>query len=167
MWVKRLSRLLLPLLMLVGCSGDPGSGPVEPKWDRDACERCRMVLSDRHFAAQVRYWPEGKERSKILWFDDIGCAVLWLQDKPWRDAPSTEIWVADHRNGKWIDARTATYLIQGITPMAYGLSAQTEPAEGGLNFAQAKEHVLTVEQKLNQHSAHLLEQLRKQEESRD
>ncbi|MET0092982.1 MAG: hypothetical protein ABW120_05585, partial [Sedimenticola sp.] len=81
--------LLVPLL--VACNSDPGTGAVEAKWDRDSCERCRMVLSDRKHSAQVRQpMPNGK--SKVLMFDDIGCASLWLEDKPWRDDPRTEIW---------------------------------------------------------------------------
>ncbi len=48
------------VLLLAACSGDPGTGPKDVRWDRDACERCRMVLSDRNFSAQIRYFPRGK-----------------------------------------------------------------------------------------------------------
>ena len=47
------------LLLLAACSGDPGTGPAEVTWDRDACARCNMVLSDRHHSAQVRHTPPG------------------------------------------------------------------------------------------------------------
>ena len=166
-----LNRLLLPvsflLLLLSGCSGDPGTGPKEPRWDRNACERCRMVLSDRHYSAQIRYLPEGKKRTKVLWFDDIGCAALWLEDKPWKDAPKTEIWVTDHRSGKWIDARTATYVKDKITPMAYGLGAQKEPQADGLDFEQAKKHIRDVEKRFNVHGADLLERVKELERKRE
>lgn len=147
------------ILLLFGCSGDPGTGPKEAKWDRDACERCRMVLSDRNYAAQIRYLPTGKKRTRVMMFDDIGCATLWLADKPWKDAPGTEIWATDHRNGDWIDARQATYIKDRITPMAYGLGAQSDSAEGGLNFDQAKQHIREVEKRFNVHGAHLREQV--------
>ena len=61
----RLAALLV-LLTLVGCSGEPETGPAKVTWDRDACERCRMVLSDRHHAAQVRVPPgEGRKWGKV------------------------------------------------------------------------------------------------------
>ncbi len=114
-----------------------------------------MVLSDRHHSAQVRYTKEGRKRSTILYFDDIGCALLWLEDKPWRDDPKTEHWVTDHRNGNWIDARSATYVKGHLTPMAYGLGAQSDPAPGGLDLTQAKQHLTQMEGQFNRHGVHI------------
>jgi hypothetical protein len=159
-------RWILMLSLLAGCSGDPGSGPVKVKWDRDACERCRMVLSDRSHAAEIRYYAPNKQRSSVALFDDIGCATLWLEQQPWRDDPRTEIWVIDHQSGEWIDARSATYVTGRITPMEYGLGAQAQPAPGGMNFAQAKKHIEEVEQRFNVHGQELLERLREQAERR-
>lgn len=144
----------LAITLLTACSGDPGSGPLDPKWDRFACERCRMVLSDRKHSAQVRL-PKADGRSQVLFFDDIGCAVIWLDDKPSRDDPSTEIWVTDWRTGDWIDARQAHYLTGQLTPMEYGLGAQAEPTHGAMGFAAAREHLFEVEQKYNVHGGHL------------
>lgn len=164
-----MKRLLLPtlfgLLALTGC-GDPGTGPKDIHWDRETCERCRMVLSDRNHSAQIRYTDE-KQKSRVLGFDDIGCAVIWLEDKPWRDAHSTEIWVNDHRNGHWIDARKAYYVKGQITPMEYGLGAQNEPAPGALNYEQAKKHIFEIEERFNVHSAHLEEQAQERSEVRE
>lgn len=126
--------MLLLLLGLSACSGDPGSGPVEVKWDRDTCERCRMVLSDRLHAAQIRGGPAA-ERTRVYKFDDIGGAVVWLEQQPWRDDPRTEIWVNDHRDGRWIDAYRAFYLGGQITPMDFGFGAQDEPHAGALDFS--------------------------------
>ena len=158
---------LLTAFLLNACSVDPGTGPAEVKWDRTACDRCRMLLSDRHFAAQVRYLPEGKKRSKVIQFDDIGCATLWLQDKPWRDDPQTQIWVADHRNGDWINARNASYVKDKLTPMEYGLGAQSDPAPNALDFEQAKAHIVEVEKRFNIHGVQLLDRLKEQAEKRE
>ncbi len=147
---------LLAVLALPACSGDPRTGAVAPKWDRDICERCRMVLSDRFHSAQVRYGAAG-ERSKVRLFDDIGCALIWLRDKPWRDDPATEIWVNDHRTGDWIDARSATFVKGQQTPMEYGLGAQVAPHPKGLGFAEAEAHILEVEKRFNVHGVHLRE----------
>jgi len=147
----------LTLLLLVACSAPPDSGPVEVKWDRDVCERCSMVLSDRLHSAQVRATPEPGKHSRVYKFDDIGCALIWLQDKPWRDNPKTEIWVTDHRSGAWIDARSAYYLLGQVTPMEYGLGAQSEAAQGSLNFEQARQQIFALEARFNTHGVHLKE----------
>ncbi len=157
---------LVVVLSLGGCSGEPETGPKDVKWDRDACERCRMVLSDRKHSAQVRWVPQGK-RSKVMYFDDVGCAALWLEDKPWKADKTTELWVTDHRNGKWIDARTATYVKGQITPMEYGLGAQSDPAPEGLTFEQAKTHIKHVEERFNKHGVNLLERFKQQADQRE
>jgi copper chaperone NosL len=146
--------LSLMLGLLVGCS-QPTTGPVEVKWDRDACHRCRMVLSDRQHAAEVRVNREG--RSKVYKFDDVGCAVLWLEKQSWKDTAKTEIWVTDYRDGHWIDARKAYYVPGQITPMEYGLGARDTPVDGGLTFEQAVTHIHKVEAKFNVHNAPLEE----------
>ena len=168
MWFRGCKQLCISvsLAMLVACSGDTGTGPKEVKWDRDACERCRMVVSDRFHAAQVRYLPPDKKRPEVAMFDDIGCATLWLADKPWENDPNTEIWVTDHRTGDWIDARQATYVKGNLTPMEFGLGAQLEAAPGGLDFEQAKQHIIKVEKRFDHHGVHLMERLKEQAQRR-
>jgi copper chaperone NosL len=169
MWAKACYLWLLAILLSAGlaaCSGDPGTGPKQVRWDRDACQRCRMVLSDPKHAAQIRYTPPGKQRTAVALFDDIGCAVLWLADQPWRDDPKVEIWVADRNSGDWLDARSATYVSGDLTPMEYGLGAQAQAVAGGLDFTQAKAHILVVEKRYNVHDAHLMQRLREQADRR-
>ena len=148
--MRALPRLLLLLLLLAGCSGEPDTGPGKVRWDREICERCAMAVSDRSYSAQLRGGPAGK-KTRLYKFDDIGCAVIWLDQQPWKDDPRTEIWVTDHRTGEWIDARSAGYVAGKITPMAYGLGAQPGPAEGMLDFTAAREHIYTVEERQNIH----------------
>ena len=138
---------------LPGCTDDPGTGPVDVKWDRTTCERCRMVLSDHKHAAQVRM-PSQDGRSKVFAFDDFGCAIVWLEDKPWRDDPRTEIWVDDWRTGAWIDARRASYVLGQVTPMEYGLGAQSDSHPEGLSFSRARERVLELEARNKLHGEH-------------
>jgi hypothetical protein len=120
-----------------------------------------MVLSDRHYAAQVRVFPEGS-RSRVLYFDDIGCASLWLVDKPWEQDPGTEIWVKDHGTGEWIDARRASYVQNKITPMEYGLGAQKDPVPGSMDFATARQHIARVEHRHNTRGEQLSDWLKQQ-----
>ncbi len=142
--------LLLLTLLLPGCSNEPETGPGKVRWDRETCTRCAMAISDRHYAAQVRGGPAG-QKTRVYKFDDLGCAVLWLDQQSWKDDPRTEIWVTDHRNGRWIDARTARYVVGKATPMDYGLGAQDDPTEGALDFAAAREHIYAVEAKFHSH----------------
>ncbi len=169
MWPERRRCLLLigglPLLGLTGCSDEPETGPVDVRFDRDACTRCRMVLSDPRFAAEIRYFPEGK-RSRVAKFDDIGCATLWLEHQPFRDDPKTEIWVADHRSRQWIDARSAWYVPLNSSPMEYGLGAQSEPASGALDFEQAKARIREIEETFNVHGQQLRQRLEEQARQR-
>lgn len=146
-WLAMPLLLAAGLLSLAGC-GDPGTGPGDVKWDRITCERCRMVLSARTYSAQIRTLKaDGK--SSLHFFDDIGCALIWLEDQPWREDPRTQIWVTDWRNGAWIDARAAHYLPGKETPMQYGLGAQSEPAAGAIDFAAARKHIHEVEARFN------------------
>lgn len=135
--LRYMSAVLLPLL-LAGCFGDPASGPVEIKWDRDACEVCRMLISDRHYAAQVRGGP----KHKAFKFDDMGELVHWLDKQPWKDDPKVEIWVRDMDSGsKWLDAHQAHYRPGQRSPMDYGFGAVESPREGSVPFAEMAKKV--------------------------
>ncbi len=153
--MRRPPLITILLLLLAACSGDPGSGPVEVKWDRDTCARCNMVLSDRQHAAQVRYTPAPGSRGQVRKFDDLGCAILWLDQQAWHDEAAVEVWVSDLRNGQWLDARSAHYLTGRLTPMQYGLGAQSEATPDTLDFARAREHVYEVERRFNVHGGNL------------
>lgn len=126
-----------------GCAPGRNSGPVEIKWDRDVCTHCGMAISDRRFAAQVRGGP----RRAVHKFDDIGCAIVWLEKQPWRGEPATELWVAAHDSGRWLDARAASYLAGRTSPMGYNYAAGEPGAAGGVDFAQARAAILELERK--------------------
>ena len=128
-------------LWLIGCGEkDPDHGPGKIHWDRDTCVRCRMIISDRHYAAQIR----GGEKHKIYKFDDIGCALFWIKEQniPWADDPNTEIWVTDYKTGAWLDARKAQYIANKTTPMLYGYGAIHDPAPGSVDFETMKAAIL-------------------------
>ena len=146
--------ILLVVLFLSACGNDKQTGAVDVKWDRDACERCQMMLSERNFSAQVRFFPEGK-RSKVYKFDDMGCAVLWLDTQPYKDDPKTEVWVNNYLTNDWVNAKKAWFTRGLTTPMNYGLGAQPEQVEGALNYEQAVKHIYEVEKKLNIHGGNL------------
>ncbi len=148
--MRKLSSIwgVLLLLGLAACSGKPQTGPGKVRWDQVSCERCRMALSDPHFSAQVRGATEG-HRSKLYFFDDVGCAVLWLREQPWRDRAGTEMWVNDYQTGDWLDAFKASYTRGQITPMDFGLGARPDSGQGSLNYKQAVQEILSREEQLH------------------
>lgn len=148
--MQRVYNLLAVSLLVAGCSQQPDTGPVEIRWDKEGCERCAMSVGDRKYSAQVRGGP-AETKTRVYKFDDIGCAVIWLDKQTWKDNPRTEIWVTDYRNGKWIDARQASYISGKVTPMGYGLGAQPEPAEGAMDFSAASKHIYGIENREHKH----------------
>ncbi len=150
-------NLLISLLFLSalgtlsGCGQSRQKGtPVKVHWDRDMCERCKMVLSERKYAAEII----DPKTDKAYTFDDIGCAVLWLEEEkiPW--AKEAKIWVTDAKTGQWLDARKAKYTDDSITPMAYGVAAFSEATfpkgHKALNFDQMVDLVKKIEAKNNE-----------------
>ncbi len=113
--------LIMGVLVFVfsACEEKSKTDVAKVYWDRDMCARCVMVVSDRQNTTQVRDPQTGKK----YMFDDIGCAILWFKEDKigWKD--SAVIWITDVNNGEWINARTAFYDTENITPMAYGFSA--------------------------------------------
>ncbi len=118
-----IKTFLFSLLLVVGFSGCEKKQITtdlhEVHWDRDMCERCKMVTSDRHHSVQVVDPKTGRS----YMFDDIGCALLWFDEEKitWKD--KAKVWITDTKTGKWIDAREAFYDVGNVTPMAYGFSA--------------------------------------------
>lgn len=146
-----LVSLLPALLLLSACEEEKTTGAVKVRWDREICARCAMAVSDRNYSAQVRGGRKDK-KAKVYKFDDVGCAVIWLDKQKWKDDARTEIWVNEYNSGKWIDARKAWYVKMNNTPMDYGLGAQKEKVDGAINFEQAKKHIYDVEQRFNPHT---------------
>lgn len=140
----------LSLFLLVACEQAPDTGPGKIRWDREVCERCIMAVSDPSFSAQIRGGPAG-EKQKLYKFDDLGCAVIWLDQQSWKDNPAVEIWVNAYQSGDWIDARQAYYVKNQLTPMNYGLGAQLEAAPGALDYKQARDHIYKIEEEYNLH----------------
>jgi len=152
---KILYQLLLPtaLLFISACSSDSGTGAITVEWEQDSCRRCNMILSDQFHAAQIRHKPADGP-AEVYIFDDIGCAVAWLEDRAWKDDPATELWVNEHKTGNWIDARKAFYVTGHQTPMQYGLGAQFEADPGSVSFEAAREYIFKMDRYLHPHSTH-------------
>jgi len=125
------------ILLILSTSCSESTGHIEIAWDREACEKCRMLISDRHFAVQVR----GSPKNKVFLFDDIGCALHWLNAQSWQ---AKELWVMDYETGHWLDARMAYYVPNQKTPMDYGFGATATAVKNSLDFETAKKQILST-----------------------
>lgn len=125
---RRLSLVLLLLLAAGGCPSN--DGPVDPVWAKQPCAECKMLVSDRRFAAQALQ-ADGTR----LYFDDIGCLAQHLRDKQ-----AAHIWARDAAHDLWIDAESARYRSGALTPMNYGFEADRQAGE--LSFDDVRREVL-------------------------
>ena len=103
--------------------------PIEPVWGKEPCAYCKMLVSDKRYAAQI---ATGGER---FFFDDLGCMVLWLETHE----PPVRFWVHDAAGGGWLDAREAHYVAGAHTPMDFGFEAH---AADGIGFAAMRDAVI-------------------------
>jgi copper chaperone NosL len=104
---------------------------VEPVWGKEPCAHCAMVLTDKHFGAEL-VTSDGER----FFFDDVGCMVLFVEE---RHVPLTHAWVHDAETGTWLDARTARFRAGATSPMDFGFDAR----EGvGVSWDEMRDHVL-------------------------
>jgi nitrous oxide reductase accessory protein NosL len=134
-----LVALGLFFVLASGCRGQGETGPVEIKFDRDGCARCSMIISDRNFPVEVRGGPD----KKVYKFDDLGCAMHWLEGKEWASDQSTEIWVTDMKTMTWLEAKKSRFVGGKTTPMAYGFGATSEASPETVSFEEARRAVMS------------------------
>ena len=147
--VKLVLVMGLVFFTLTGCNAKKNSNEVkEVHWDRDMCERCKMVVSDRHHAVQVI----NPKTHKAQMFDDLGCTVLWFKEEKiaWED--QAILWITDAQSGAWIDARKAYYDAGNITPMAFGFAPHLKKEDIAkdkeiLSFEQVSVKIIEIKKK--------------------
>ena len=127
-----MKRVLLAagLLGAMAChTGRPEPATLDSK--NDLCASCRMAVSSQRFAAQLV--APGEEP---LFFDDLGCLVTYLGQRPAADARAIA-YVADHRTGAWVAAAAATITrVDDLnTPMGSHMIAHESPASRDLDPA--------------------------------
>ncbi len=123
---KSFSLFLLIYLavFLAGCARkNPANMPPKIRYGEDACDECRMIISEQRYAAAFRT-VDGTERR----FDDLGCLQDYLRKN--NETP-VQIWVGDYHTGQWLNSDSAFYVRSPeiSTPMAHGIvafSSQTE-----------------------------------------
>lgn len=84
----RLALVLVTALALIACAA-PGPGDIH--YDTDACDHCRMTISDPKFAAQLV-----TRTGKIYRFDDPWCLASFVAAGRVPDRDVHSIWLNDH-----------------------------------------------------------------------
>ncbi|HIP60790.1 MAG TPA: hypothetical protein EYH01_10230 [Campylobacterales bacterium] len=138
--------ILIMIVSFWGCERKIDLGVHEVHWDRDMCVRCKMVVSDRQYAAQTTDPTTGR----AYYFDDIGCVVLWLEEDKIAWAERAIIWVTDVNSGEWINAREAKWSTISITPMAFGYAAHkagSEPRSEIIDYDEMAKRAIILEAK--------------------
>ncbi len=126
--MKGLTNYLLVLtLFLMSSCLQQELKPQEPLWGKQACENCRMILSDKRYAVQ-RVLPSGG----ILYFDDINCALKHNHGKD-----EGLLYVRPYGDELWVPAEEASYLSGLMTPMNSGYGAVKDG--GTINFTKIKQ----------------------------
>lgn len=109
-------RRLSAVLMMLACSKGP---PTPLVAGQDACEFCRMTITDARFGGEV-VLSTGKRYA----FDSIECLATFLATEP---DPShvTRVWVADFVQRRLVDASSAVFVRGGSlrSPMGRELAA--------------------------------------------
>lgn len=118
----------LGLALAIGC--EKLDTPADPVWGKEPCAHCRMLVGDRRFAAQA------VASGDRLYFDDIGCFVLWAKEHP-----PARAWVRDAEHERWLEASGARYASGARTPMDFGFEGRVE-GSATVGFEEMRASVL-------------------------
>ena len=102
--------------------------PLEPAWGKTTCAHCSMLVGDKRYAAQAE--ADGER----LFFDDLGCMVLWNEDHK-----ASHVWAHRADGEGWVEASTATFAVGARTPMGFGVEARSGAP---LSWLQVRERVV-------------------------
>ena len=113
--------------------------PIEFKDNTLQCPRCFMYLVGKKHTAQVI-----DTKGKTLFFDDIGCVILWLRDQK-IEPKQMVIWAFSLDTHRYIDAFKAHYSLTEATPMEYGFGVYENAKEGSIGFDEMRLKMLRGE----------------------
>jgi hypothetical protein len=96
---------------------------------------CNMTIKDINHSAQAIL-----KNNDTLFFDDIGCLILWLETQ--KDKKNIVLWIFSHDTKKYINARDSWYLYGIKTPMHYNYVAYSKHIKNSISFNILKKIVL-------------------------
>jgi hypothetical protein len=96
---------------------------------------CNMTIKEVNYSAQAIL-----ENNDTLFFDDIGCLILWLDTQKNKDNLTLWIWAQDTK--QYINARDAWYSQNERTPMHYGFGAYKNKKQNYIDFNTVYKNIL-------------------------
>jgi len=112
--------------------------PLDIKLNSTNDTHCKMIIKTIDNSAEV-VSPDGR----TWFFDDVGCMVLWLEGKSFKD--DAKLWVHTVDSKKWIDAKKAFYGVTEHTAMHYGFGARAEKSGNSIDFDEMRLRMLRGE----------------------
>lgn len=100
--------------------------------------QCAMLIKTIYNTAQA-VAPDGR----TWFFDDPGCLVLWIEEKPFKD--KAKLWVHTIDTKKWIDAKSAHYGITDPSVMHYGFGARENKTDKSIDYDEMRLRMLRGE----------------------
>ncbi len=103
-------------------------------WDRQACDHCKMAVSDPAFAAQLQ-----TEDGRVYDFDDPGC-LFQFQDA---ERPRVHaLYFHAMRGDEWLSGDEAVFVPGVRSPMGFDLGTAQRGTPGALGREEAARRVL-------------------------
>ena len=136
--------LALVAVLVVACGGGSVSldEPPSVRLGEDACDECRMIISEARFAAAYV-----TEDGTVRRFDDIGDMLVYHV----RNQENVAVfWVHDYETEEWVRAEWA-FFVQASdisTPMGHGIVAFAERERAEKFAAEHDGRVLTFDEAL-------------------
>ena len=120
--MKKILIMVFFGFFLFGCGDDK-------KIDEYICPQCNMPIVSKKDSAKI------VSGGKTIFFDDVGCAILWLKEKNIK-AKDVEfiVYLRDSKN--YLNAENAFYSVNDKTPMNYGFGAYKIKKDGFVNFKE-------------------------------
>lgn len=105
------------------------AGPRPIVWDRETCAECHMMISDRHYAAQLQ-----TQEGEVLDFDDPACLMTYVV----HHHPRIQvIYFRQSQQDRWVDYHSVAFLHSVDSPMGHGYEAVDAGTPGSISFDQA------------------------------
>ncbi len=100
--------------------------PIAIKPKEYQCSECNMEIEKLFYSAEII-----TKDGKTYFFDEISCAVLWLnENKPKDVIATTRVLDGDG----WVDIKDAWYTRVAPTPMGYGMAAYEKKRDDLISF---------------------------------
>ncbi len=113
--------------------------PIPIKANEHSDRYCNMSITDIDYSAQAIL-----TNGDTLFFDDIGCMVMWLEEQK-KDKDQITLWIWAKDTKQYIDAKKAWYFLGEDTPMHYGFGAYTKKQNGFIDFKDCQFKILRGE----------------------